>query len=139
VLTHDLVTGKPLPVAMQRTISMQARGGAGAGGGSATGGVGSPDVLVGLRRAAEVAERAGRHSSASSAAASASSSPGEAARVAICSVCADPEQSQQLFLATCGHICCWSCWMKWLVQKSECPICRAGASKAQLIKLLIKR
>lgn len=29
----------------------------------------------------------------------------------------------------CGHICCGTCWSKWLKIKLECPICRTSCTK----------
>ena len=39
--------------------------------------------------------------------------------------------------AKCGHICCESCWVRWLKVKESCPLCRAPTLLAQIKKITI--
>ena len=36
--------------------------------------------------------------------------------------------------ARCGHICCESCWLRWLKVKETCPLCRAPTLLDQIKK-----
>ena len=39
--------------------------------------------------------------------------------------------------AKCGHICCESCWVRWLKVKESCPLCRAPTLLNQIKKIML--
>lgn len=52
-----------------------------------------------------------------------------------CIICSDP--AKEPTAARCGHICCYECWVYWLKQKLECPICRKRTREKFLTKLYV--
>ncbi|RKP15703.1 hypothetical protein ROZALSC1DRAFT_32003 [Rozella allomycis CSF55] len=41
----------------------------------------------------------------------------------VCPICHNKPSSPAK--APCSHKCCYKCWIQWLEQKCECPVCRA--------------
>lgn len=35
----------------------------------------------------------------------------------------------------CGHVFCWDCICRWLVQRKQCPLCRVSATHSDLLVL----
>ena len=52
-----------------------------------------------------------------------------------CVICQDVAKVP--FAARCGHIACDECWLHWLQQKLECPVCRIKVRQKLLTKLFI--
>mmetsp|Transcript_41221 Transcript_41221/g.81289 ORF Transcript_41221/g.81289 Transcript_41221/m.81289 type:complete len:268 (-) Transcript_41221:2-805(-) len=50
-----------------------------------------------------------------------------------CNICFEEVKSP--VVTRCGHLYCWSCLREWLVRSSECPVCKAGVSKENVIPL----
>eukprot|EP00668_Euglena_longa_P012852 GGOE01015347.1.p1 GENE.GGOE01015347.1~~GGOE01015347.1.p1 ORF type:complete len:1110 (-),score=252.04 GGOE01015347.1:226-3090(-) len=50
-----------------------------------------------------------------------------------CQVCQEP--CQEPYSSRCGHVCCLTCWERWLEQRLECPICRAKVRLKLLTRL----
>ena len=53
-----------------------------------------------------------------------------------CGVCT--ERPSLPCAGRCGHICCQTCWVKWLQINATCPMCRAPADKNSVTRLIMK-
>eukprot|EP00056_Hartaetosiga_gracilis_P004223 m.72684 g.72684 ORF g.72684 m.72684 type:complete len:276 (-) comp11751_c0_seq1:113-940(-) len=52
-----------------------------------------------------------------------------------CRICLDTARDP--VVTRCGHLYCWPCLHEWLSQKEECPVCKAGVTKENIIPLYI--
>jgi hypothetical protein len=50
-----------------------------------------------------------------------------------CMICQD--DTDDPFVAECGHTACLKCWKTWLVKQSTCPQCRKRTTTSRLVKI----
>ncbi|XP_065420100.1 LOW QUALITY PROTEIN: E3 ubiquitin-protein ligase RNF5 [Chrysemys picta bellii] len=53
-----------------------------------------------------------------------------------CNICLEP--AREAVIGLCGHLYCWPCLHQWLEtrpERQECPVCKAGISRDQVIPL----
>ena len=50
-----------------------------------------------------------------------------------CNVCF--EQAVEPVVTQCGHLFCWSCLSCWLERANDCPVCKAGVSRENVIPI----
>ena len=53
----------------------------------------------------------------------------------LCPIC--ESESNEPYMAACGHYACYSCWDKWFQRSDSCPHCRKPASKQKLTRVVI--
>eukprot|EP00055_Hartaetosiga_balthica_P004508 m.11872 g.11872 ORF g.11872 m.11872 type:complete len:232 (+) comp3907_c0_seq1:85-780(+) len=52
-----------------------------------------------------------------------------------CRICLDIAHDP--VVTKCGHLYCWPCLHEWLQRKEECPVCKAGVTKENVIPLFV--
>ena len=50
-----------------------------------------------------------------------------------CNVCFDPASNP--VVTKCGHLFCWSCLLSWLQRAHDCPVCKAGVTRDEVIPI----
>lgn len=50
-----------------------------------------------------------------------------------CNICL--YTSTEPVITLCGHLYCWPCLYRWLSNHSDCPVCKAGVTRVQVIPL----
>lgn len=129
VVTHDLVTGRPLPVARveeeaERVRREQAE----------------RERSAALRKEAERLARAEAAELAAELAVEGgggggTQGDGEGGGGSSCEICCravTAASRASMLVAPCAHVCCTGCWDKWLARRLECPFCRARLRAKQL-------
>mmetsp|Transcript_113113 Transcript_113113/g.196414 ORF Transcript_113113/g.196414 Transcript_113113/m.196414 type:complete len:195 (-) Transcript_113113:511-1095(-) len=50
-----------------------------------------------------------------------------------CNICF--ETAKEPVVTVCGHLFCWSCLFQWIERQPECPVCKAGCDRSNIIPL----
>ncbi|EQC34146.1 hypothetical protein SDRG_08354 [Saprolegnia diclina VS20] len=48
-----------------------------------------------------------------------------------CNICLD--RVKEPVVTLCGHLYCWPCLFQWIANHNECPVCKAGVTKENVI------
>eukprot|EP01010_Urceolus_cornutus_P001031 NODE_1545_length_856_cov_182.416357_g1199_i0.p1 GENE.NODE_1545_length_856_cov_182.416357_g1199_i0~~NODE_1545_length_856_cov_182.416357_g1199_i0.p1 ORF type:complete len:209 (-),score=60.04 NODE_1545_length_856_cov_182.416357_g1199_i0:229-792(-) len=50
-----------------------------------------------------------------------------------CNICF--ETAKEPVVTVCGHLFCWGCLYRWIDRQPECPVCKAGCDRSNIIPL----